>query len=160
MDMQVTVVSHLQPTPKRTGKRKKIQAPRYNECAIGPRRTWSGVATFGLMSTFPLAFTAGAGATNGPILGPKVVGLSSFAMGATGLLHHADQWNEPPRIGRVRLPLIEEDRRHSAHRTRPSLAHALATAPISSTSTAEPRSRPTRDTERTARTAGFGETAP
>lgn len=99
MDKRITIMSELQPPGKRHGKRKKAEEPRYNEYVLGPMGTWSGIATFGLMIAFVLAFSIAVGATHCRILGSEAVGLSAFAFGATSLLNHADDWNVPP-LGR------------------------------------------------------------
>lgn len=125
MDKLVTIISELQPPPKQHGKRKKASVPRHNEYVIGPRRTWSGVTTFGLMIAFTLDFTGEASATNSRILGPEAVGLHSFTFRATGLLNHADHQNVPPLRRPSRPYPVEADRQIIPHKICPRLASGI-----------------------------------
>lgn len=97
MDMQVRVIFERQPPAKRNAKRKKPQEPCYVHHVVGPRRTWSGLATFMMMVTVVLDLAAGAVVTNMMVLGADTVGVSTYTFGATGLLMNAEQWHGKPR---------------------------------------------------------------
>ena len=99
---------------------------KYREYTVGPHRTWSGVATFGLVLVFLLTFAAGVGATNGRVLGPEAVNISSVTAGTSGILHHMGLSNRP---ARDRLGTVLQDQpRSNPARHHHSLATALATA--------------------------------
>lgn len=90
------------PLIKRCGKRKKAQEPCCVHQMVGLHRTWSGLATFTVMITIVLP--AGAGTTNGRVLGADAVGVSMYK--PTGLLMHLNPWrvNVRQEPSRTRTP--------------------------------------------------------
>jgi len=154
MDKQGTIVSERLPPPKRQGKRRKPQPPVYQARVVGPARTLTGVATFCVMVTVALALAAGAGVTNGSVVGPDCIGLPLFTMSTSAGLFwktgfrsvFSNPGGQPPDPGQ-----------HPNRRC--SLATALASTESFRFDGRTAVTQHTNGTKRMTRMVGFGGTA-
>lgn len=120
MDKQATIITELQPLPKRHRKRGENQSPSYKEYAVAPRRTGSGLATLGLIIAFVLEFAVGAGATNGRIWGLRII-MEPLLFSTTMNFGRFAHWDG------MRLSLLRESS-STCHKPHLSLAAALVSS--------------------------------